>query len=64
MTPAEQERAAVGRQDDVCECGDWRKHHPNDGPCIMNGYGDLCHGFVDCMKFRLAGDTDEMEKKP
>ena len=43
---------------EICECGDYREDHPNDGPCVHNGLGpsrDLTHGFENCRKFRLAG---------
>jgi len=41
--------------EDMCVCGDWRSHHPNDGPCTFNGPGfDMCHGGQDCMSFRSA----------
>ena len=35
-----------------CECGDYRHHHPDDGPCVFNSRRDLAHGFTDCRKFR------------
>ena len=43
---------------EICECGDYREDHPNDGPCVYNGLGpsrDLTHGFANCRGFRLAG---------
>lgn len=41
--------------EEVCECGDWRSDHPNDGPCRHNGRGfDLCHAGQDCMSYRPA----------
>lgn len=49
MTRIEQ----IGEADEVCECGDYRSDHPNDGPCKHNSVGfDLCHAGQDCMKFR------------
>ena len=45
---------------DSCECGDYRRDHPNDGPCLFNdgkcghGYGgDGHHGTGRCERFRL-----------
>lgn len=41
--------------EDVCECGDYRRQHPNGGACDLNGLG---HGVPmpegDCLEFRLA----------
>lgn len=41
--------------EDICYCGDYRKNHPDNGACALNGLGHgipLEHG--DCLKFRLA----------
>jgi len=48
--------------EDVCECGDWRSAHPNDGPCVFNEPGfDLCHGGRDCMSFRRARSPEQLK---
>jgi len=48
--------ALAGNPRDECECGDWREDHKSGtGACRYNGRGfDMCHGGMDCMKFRLA----------
>ena len=44
---------------DECECGDYRRDHPFDGPCNFNSddsrgpNGGLSHGFRLCPHFRL-----------
>lgn len=41
---------------DHCECGDYRRDHPNNGPCTFNvlrGNGGLTHGFHKCERFKL-----------
>lgn len=46
--------------EDVCECGDYRRDHPEDGPCIFNTdhsrgpNGGVNHGFQPCPRFRLV----------
>lgn len=42
---------------DVCHCGDYRRDHPNDGPCNFNQMGlrgGLTHGFIECLRFDLT----------
>jgi len=46
----------MGHPRDICYCGDYRKDHPNNGPCNLNGLG---HGTITtedwndkCFKFR------------
>lgn len=52
MTPQD-ERRAVTRVEDVCECGDYRRFHiGGTGRCTMPD--DLCHGFTPCTEFRLS----------
>lgn len=52
--PPRRPRAGAIVKNDVCECGDYRSDHPNDGPCRYNGRGfDPCHGGSDCPRFRL-----------
>ena len=41
-----------GRRSDVCECGDYRHQHLDDGPCTMRN--DLAHGFRPCKAFRMS----------
>jgi hypothetical protein len=41
--------------EDICECGDYRKNHPDNGPCSLNGLGH--HAPMpqgNCTEFRLA----------
>lgn len=43
--------------DDICVCGDYRKHHRTDGRCLFNrhGFGNVGHGGApDCDEFRLS----------
>lgn len=41
--------------EDICECGDYRKQHPDNGACGLNGLGHcLPFGEGKCEKFRLA----------
>jgi hypothetical protein len=41
--------------EDICECGDYRKQHPDNGPCNLNSLG---HGIPfpegRCESFRMA----------
>jgi hypothetical protein len=43
--------------EDICECGDYRRDHPNNGACNLNGLG---HGIpssepeAKCLRFRLS----------
>jgi len=41
--------------EDICECGDYRKQHPDGGACALNGLG---HGMPfnegACFKFRFS----------
>lgn len=53
----------MSNSDPVCECGDYRSDHPNDGPCRHNSRAfDLCHAGQDCMKYRPTpqGDAPDM----
>ena len=64
------ERAALGigvkptEDGDICECGDYRRDHPNGGPCNLNGLG---HGIPNsepnakCLKFRLSQRSEGEE---
>jgi hypothetical protein len=50
--------------EDTCECGDYRRDHPNNGPCRMNQRDfDLCHGGRDCMSFRMAATPSTEGRK-
>jgi hypothetical protein len=41
--------------EDICECGDYRKQHPDGGACALNGLGHAAPmPKGDCMSFRLA----------
>jgi len=45
--------------EDICHCGDYRKNHPDNGACDLNGLG---HGTVPdskCAQFRLVLLHDE-----
>jgi hypothetical protein len=46
--------------DDICECGDFRRDHPSDGPCNFNkGKGGIGHSpALDCQGFRLSRTGD------
>jgi hypothetical protein len=61
--------------EDICECGDYRREHPDNGACSLNGLG---HGiprewYQGCFKFRLSicggeqgvvvADADENARK-
>jgi ribosomal protein L32 len=50
------EALEAGHPLDVCECGDYRRSHGNNGSCEFNkGSGNIGHlGAPDCHKFRLA----------
>jgi hypothetical protein len=37
---------------DTCSCGDYRRNHPADGPCNLNGLGHGVPGF-NCPRFKL-----------
>jgi len=43
----------VNHTEDICECGDYRKQHPDNGACNLNGLG---HGMPfregKCDRFR------------
>ena len=40
---------------DQCYCGDYRREHPDNGPCVYNGKPyDLAHGMQDCKEFCLV----------
>lgn len=41
---------------DVCACGDYRLHHPNNGPCLANNMGLGC----GCSQFSLACTDADM----
>lgn len=48
------------RDEDICQCGDYRRDHINGGRCKFNGPGfDLCHAGEQCFSFRLATPTEE-----
>jgi hypothetical protein len=55
------------KDDPLCECGDPRSQHPNDGPCRMNGLG---HGLPSgepgnkCERFRTSAPTGNAEDSP
>lgn len=55
MTDPEVEAVARAEHPlDGCVCGDYRRDHPNNGPCNFNVYkSDMTHGFKDCHKFEL-----------
>jgi hypothetical protein len=38
---------------DSCECGDYRRDHPNNGRCKMNGLGHGIPGYT-CDSFELS----------
>jgi len=43
--------------EDICECGDYRKQHPDGGACVFNSSECGGHGAPvssgDCLSFRL-----------
>ena len=48
---------------DICYCGDYRKDHPDNGPCNLNGLG---HGTISsdewedkCLRFRLESRKED-----
>lgn len=45
---------------DLCVCGDYRRQHRADGPCLLNGLGH--GGSGDCSRFRLAGPFTDPTK--
>ena len=42
----------AGDPKDVCECGDYRNQHDQEGRCTLNKLGH--GGAPDCVKFRFA----------
>lgn len=51
-----------GHRFDVCYCGDYRRDHPGNGPCIFNhgsNNGGLSHGFEQCPAFKLVKKFSE-----
>jgi len=47
--------------EDICECGDYRREHPDNGACNLNGLG---HGipsewYAGCFNFRLSLKAEE-----
>jgi hypothetical protein len=52
--------------EDICYCGDYRRQHPDNGPCGLNGLGHgTCPGEGwtreddKCQRFRLVLLHDE-----
>lgn len=42
---------------DICKCGDYRKNHPNNGACNLNGLGHSIPSNEPeskCLQFRLS----------
>ena len=46
--------------EDICNCGDYRRDHPDNGACKLNGLG---HNIPDykCERFRLSLRAGEVE---
>lgn len=45
---------------DICECGDYRSDHPDNGACNLNGLGHnipRSEPEAKCLKFRLSLPT-------
>lgn len=41
--------------EDICHCGDYRKEHPDNGACALNGLGHaIPRPEGDCLRFRWA----------
>ena len=47
------------KPDDICECGDFRRSHPNNGKC------ELCSwlGPLDCPEFQPNTLIDEIDRR-
>ena len=53
ITPAK--AALPEHPKDVCECGDYREQHHNNGACKLNGLGHgLPFSLGKCLQFRLS----------
>ena len=42
--------------EDICECGDYRRDHLDNGACNLNGLGHCIprEWYPGCFKFRLS----------
>lgn len=44
--------------EDICKCGDYRKEHPDNGACGLNGLGH-CIPDYKCEKFRFDSGGEQ-----